>query len=98
VSNTVVRICLRVARDPLLVLNKPHITKSVCRFCDELVWVDPKQPVPSDLPKHTHELICTECAAADPNIGPTLAKNVLTAFVQQEFQGKTHWWVVDDGK
>ena len=92
-----IRICAPVSVDPFRNLLVPAAVRDVCSSCGAAVWVDSEQQLPPELPAEGR-LMCTPCAASHPVYGPSLLENLATAIEQHEMLGKTHMWMIDDGK
>jgi hypothetical protein len=97
-TNTTLRLCTRIHDEPFLPLMLPEtaqIITGVCSRCEQRVWIDALQPIPDNIPKET-TVICTSCAVDDPDIGPTLHQNLITAELKKEMLGQTHVWEIDN--
>ena len=90
-----IRICRTVKSAPFMVLEVSGAVSDVCSQCSTPIWVDTQQVLPAGIP-HLTELWCTPCAAKDPDIGPTLPKQLLIAAQGAVLGLPPHAWLVSD--
>ena len=89
------RICTRTTTNPFAFMDDKAITTGDCSRCGWRVWVDSAQRMPFNFPV-TIQLVCTECAQDDPEVGPTLYRNLVSAYLKKEVLGQTHTWRVGE--